>query len=428
MRVLVREIERLRKSSLARNAGWMLVGQGIGFLSQSIYFILLARLLGSAQYGVYAGTFALVSLVSQYSALGSGTVFLRYVSPEPKKFAAYWGNILLSVCTLGLLMSALLHFTAHYVLNPASAAIIFPAALSLCFCTQIGFTAGQVFQAFEQLRITAMMNLLMNVLRMLAAAAMVITLHRATAWQWVIVSLIVSFIGAVVAVVTVTVRMGAPKFVPKLFIKHAAEGLQYSFAQSTSSAYNDLDKTMLSHYGMNIANGIYAMAYRVVETATIPIFAIRDAAMPRFFVEGNKGIDHAAALTHSLLKRAMLLGVVSAIGMFVLAPLIPYVVGRDFSQSVSALRWLCLIPFFRSIHQMTGSALTGAGMQRYRTSSQLLAAAANFGLNLWLIPAYGWLGAAWASLVTDGGLGVTNWIILRLLCKPSIKLSVTEIV
>ena len=426
MKMLFHEFRRLRASSLARNAGWMLVGQGVGFLSQSVYFILLARLLGSTQYGIYAGTFALVSLASQYSALGSGTVFLRYVSADPNKFAPYWGNILLSVCTLGLLVSALLHVTAHYVLNPASAAIVFPAALSLCFCTQIGFTAGQVFQAFEQLRITAMMNLLVNVLRMLAAAAMVITLHRATAWQWVMVSLIVSFIGAIVAMVTVTVRLGAPRFVPRLFTKHAAEGLQYSFAQSTSSAYNDLDKTMLSHYGMNVANGIYAMAYRVVETATIPIFAIRDAAMPRFFAQGAKGIESAAGLTRSLLKRAMLLGIVAAVVMFVLAPVIPYIVGKDFNQSVSALRWLCIIPFFRSIHQMTGSALTGAGMQRFRTSSQLIAAVVNFGLNLWLIPAYGWLGAAWASLVTDGGLGATNWCLLNFLCKSSVKLSVAE--
>src|SRR6201999_3533042 len=102
--------------------------------------------------------------------------------------------------------------------------------------------------------------------------------------------------------------------------------------ESTSSAYNDLDKTMLSHYGMNVANGIYAMAYRVVETATIPIFAIRDAAMPRFFVEGNKGVDHAAALTRLLLKRGLWRGVAWAIGFFVLAPLIPYIVGKDFAQ------------------------------------------------------------------------------------------------
>jgi O-antigen/teichoic acid export membrane protein len=345
------------------------------------------------------------------------------VSADKKKFGPYWGNIILFVGGLSLAVSLILHVIGHYVLNPASASIVFPAAVSICFCTQIAFAAGRVFQAFEQLRVTAMMNLLTNVLRLIAAAVMVLTLRHATAAQWVIASLFVSLAGAIVAVATVTVRLGLPTFQIGLMKKHAAEGLQYSFSQSTSSAYNDLDKTMLSHYGMNVANGIYAMAYRVVEIATMPIFSLRDAAMPRFFVQGAKGIEHSYALGRTLLHKALWLGLASAAGMFLLAPIIPYIVGQDFAQSAVALRWLCLIPFFRSIHQMTGSALTGAGLQRYRTSTQCIAAALNFALNLWLIPTHGWLGAAWASLITDGSLGVMNWTIVVRLTRTGIKRS-----
>jgi O-antigen/teichoic acid export membrane protein len=415
------QLEKLKASSLARNTGWMLLGQGLGFLSQTLYFVLLARLLGTSQYGIYAGTFAFVSLVAQYSSLGSDTVFLRYVSGKRENFQTYWGNVLIFICTLSMVLSLLLHFLGRFILNPESAAIVFPSAIGVCFSTQIAFAAGRVFQAFEQLRVTAMMNLLTNVLRLITAFVMVFVLHHATARQWVIASLFVSLAGAIVAVATVTIKLGLPKFAPGLIRKHAAEGLQYSFSQSTSSAYNDLDKTMLSHYGMNEANGIYAMAYRVVEIATIPIFSIRDAAMPRFFIEGSKGIEHSYKLGRSLLTKALWLGVISAVGMFLVAPIIPYIVGKGFSESVSALRWLCLIPFFRSIHQMTGAALTGAGLQKYRTANQCIAAAFNFGLNLWLIPKYGWLGAAWASLLTDGGLGIMNFTVATRLVRSAAK-------
>jgi O-antigen/teichoic acid export membrane protein len=67
------------------------------------------------------------------------------------------------------------------------------------------------------------------------------------------------------------------------------------------------------------------------------------------------------------------------------------------------------------VHEIAGSALTGAGLQRYRTGTQILATLLNLGLNLWLIPSHGWLGAAWASLATDGSLGVMNWSVLRFL-------------
>jgi O-antigen/teichoic acid export membrane protein len=413
MKYLRAKWNEIQSSKLARNASWMMLGQGIGFLSQALYFVFLARLLGKVQYGIFVGSFAFVSVVSNYSTMGADTVFLRYVSADKSKFRAYWGNILLLIVSISLFLAVGLHFAAPFVVNSESARVVFPIALSVCFCTQIAYCAGRVFQAFEQLHITALMNLLTNVMRLIAAVVMMVVLHRVTALQWSLVFLAVSLVGVVVAVATVTVKFGLPSFHPALIKKHAAEGLQYSFSQSTSTIYNDIDKTMLSHYGMNAATGIYAMAYRAVDVATIPIFSIRDAAMPRFFRNGREGIRGSASLAKSLLGRTMLIGLASALLLFIVAPLIPLIVGPDFADSASALRWLCLIPFFRSVHQITGCALTGAGLQRYRTSAQLVAAAFNFALNLWMIPRYGWLGAAWASLITDGGLGLMNWLLMK---------------
>ncbi len=81
------EIRRIRSSSLAHNAGWMLAGQGASLFFQAAYFILLARLLGVNQYGIFAGTFAFVSLATPFSGLGSGLLFMRYVSADPSNFA-----------------------------------------------------------------------------------------------------------------------------------------------------------------------------------------------------------------------------------------------------------------------------------------------------------------------------------------------------
>jgi O-antigen/teichoic acid export membrane protein len=98
--------------------------------------------------------------------------------------------------------------------------------------------------------------------------------------------------------------------------------------------------------------------------------------------------------------------------MAIAAPLIPHLVGKSFTDSVSALRWLCLLPVFRSFQYSAGDALTGAGHQKLRLGAQATAAVFNFGVNLYLIPHYGWLGAAWSSLATDGLLGVGNWAVL----------------
>jgi len=399
---------------MARNAGWLLVGQGLGLLLQAVYFVILAHLLGPIQYGVYAGAFAFANLVAQYSSLGTGSVFLRYVSMDRSRFAVYWGNILVVTTVVGGALVLALNLLGPKLLNPASAAIVLVAAIGNCICVQLTIEAGRVFQTFEEMRLTAALNLLTNLLRTIAALAFLVTVHKATAGQWAIASTLVAALAAGIIVVTITIRFGRPRFDARLFAKRSAEGCGFAVAMSTSSLYNDVDKTMLSHYGMNHANGIYSMAYRIVDIATIPIFSIRDAAMPRFFKLGRIGIAASADLSNRLLRRALSLGVISSAVMFVAAPLIPFVLGQGFTEGVDALRWLCLIPVFRSIHQMAGCALTGAGMQNIRTGSQLTAATINFFLNLWLIPKWGWHGAAWSSLGTDAALAAMNWGLLRI--------------
>lgn len=107
-----RLLSRFRNSTLARNAGWMLLGQGISTLNQGVYFLVLARLLGLTQYGVLVGAGAVVSLVSQYSSLGFGYVFLRYVGQDRQRFSVYWGNMLLLTAALGTVIVAGLYVAA----------------------------------------------------------------------------------------------------------------------------------------------------------------------------------------------------------------------------------------------------------------------------------------------------------------------------
>jgi O-antigen/teichoic acid export membrane protein len=409
--------------SFARHFGWMFLGQGMGYLLKGAYFVLIARLLGATQYGVLVGAIALVNMVTNYGRLGSSIVFIRHVSADRTQFAIYWGHILLVTIGMSTLLIVVLRLVAGRLIGASSAALIVPTAFASCLCEQLTVGAGQVFQTFEKMHVTATLNSLTSLARTLTAAIMLIAMHRATGFQWSLASAAVSALAAIAAIGLVTREFGAPEFVPRLFLKRGVEGAQYAVSASADTAYNELDKTMLSHYGMSAANGIYTMAYRAVDLATMPILSLNMASEPRLFQLGATSLDQAAEFGRRLLMRGLPMGAVAGAGLFVLAPLIPLIIGKDFSESVSALRWLCLIPLFRSVHVITGSVLTGAGLQRYRTIAQIAAVGINFALNLWLIPNYGWRGAAWASLATDGALGVINWSALKwLLSRPRVCL------
>ena len=407
-----KEWRSICQSPLARNAGWMFLGQGLSVICQVGYFIFLARLLGTTEYGIYVGAVAMVSILSQYSPLGSHSVFLRYVSPDPKNFALYWGNVLVTTVTLGSLFVTLLTWAGPHIAHSYSWAMLLCVALGDCFCAQLTVAAGRVFQAFEKMSITAGLSFLVNLLRTLLAGLMLWRLHRGTAREWAIAALIVSAIATCTALALVTRLYGKPAFSMRLLRQRLSEGFVFALSYSTTGIYNDIDKAMLGHYGMNAANGIYTMAYRVIDVCTMPIVSIQGAAFPRFFRKGVDGVRSTAEYSVRIVRRTAPLALLSAVTMLLAAPIIPHLLGKGFGESVLAVRWLCLLPLFRSFQLSAGDAVTAAGHQKTRLGGQAAAAAFNFGINLYLIPHYSWRGAAWSSVATDGMLAIFNWIVL----------------
>jgi O-antigen/teichoic acid export membrane protein len=69
------------------------------------------------------------------------------------------------------------------------------------------------------------------------------------------------------------------------------------------------------------------------------------------------------------------------------------------------------------LHYFLSDALTGAGYQAVRTSIQAGVAVFNVAINFWLIPAYSWSGAAWASIASDtllaSAIGAAAFVLLR---------------
>jgi len=399
-------------SSLARNAGWMFFGQGLSYVFQAAYFILIGRLLGSTEYGIYMGAVALAAIFGQYSTFGSQLVFLQHVSPNHSQFSRYWGNILMATISLGTLFTIFLTLAGPHIAHSYSPVMLLCVAAGDCLCMQLVAVSAVVFQAFEKMRITAVMNTLTNLLRVVLASTLLICLRHASAFQWAAAALVVSICAVSVALVLVRRNFEKPTFSPSLLKKRSGEGLVYALSSSAGNVYTDFDKVLLGHFGMNAANGVYSMAFKAVSVFCMPIGSIHGAAFPRIFQRGKDGVAGTSAYVLRILKRTAPLSLLMAVILWFTAPILPHLLGPSFAESTSALRWLCLLPFTRAFQWSAGDALTGAGLQRYRLGTQIVAAVLNLSMNLYLIPRHGWLGAAWASVATDGTLAAMNWAVL----------------
>lgn len=412
MRRVLTWLQRARDHRVSRNASWVLLGQGANFLLQAGYFVLLARVLGVQEYGVFAGAFAVVNLVTPYSALGAGMLFMRYVTADRTRAATYWGNSLILTMAASIAIAGALFFAGPFLTKTNHRLIFVLLVLANCLFSQITNLGSLVFQTFEKMRWMALLSMVSSLARFLVLVVMRFTLHHATALQWAIGVLLASACAAGLSLAWVRAEIGPAHWEPRLILSRIKEGLGFSFAGTTQAAYNDVDKVMLSHYGLNRENGFYTLAYRVIDVATTPIASLDSALLPRFFRLGNSAKPNVVKLAAKSAGASVLLGAVTAGAILLVAPLIPHLVGRDFSGVLVALRWLCWIPLLRGIHRATGSALTGSGRQYLRTTAQVIVAVVNLLLNLWWIPVYGWIGAAWSSVASDGLLAVLNSALL----------------
>jgi len=404
--------------SLRRGALWMISGHGVSLVFQAAYFILIGRTLGSREYGAFVGVVAMVNVLSQFSSLGMEMILVRNISRKRESFAATWGSALQISAYGFVLLLVLGMLIGHFTLKPELQRLIPYIALSDALFGKLGQLSSRAFQGAGLMAHTARLTALSNITRAVFALALLLLAmfahFHADALLWTRIYWLSSLTTAIVALWSVTRILGWPAL-ERIRLRDLTDGFSFSLSSSSISIYNDIDKTFLVSAGQLYAAGIYSAAYRIIDVASVPIYAVYAAATPRFFRKGEDGVEEASALAAQLLRRTVPYGVVMAVLLFAGAAFLPLLFGQSFHGSIQALRWLCLLPLIRGLHYAWGTTITGSSSQWYRTTTQLGAALVNLLLNAALIPRWSWRGAAVASLLTDAGLAAASWIVVRYL-------------
>lgn len=242
------------------------------------------------------------------------------------------------------------------------------------------------------------------------------------ALDWAIFSIASTVVAALIGVLLVHVNLGYPKLALWRIKPEITEGCYFAVGFSAQTVYNDLDKTMLARLSTLEATGIYAAAYRLIDVAFVPIRSILSAAYAKFFQQGESGISGSLNLAKRLTPISGVYGLTAGVGLYLLAPLVPYILGDEYATAVEALRWLSPLIFLKALHYFAADTLTGAGFQGARSGVQIIIAVFNVLINLWLIPLYSWKGAALASLASDGMLLIALWGIVAFLYQQEVQL------
>jgi O-antigen/teichoic acid export membrane protein len=190
---------------------------------------------------------------------------------------------------------------------------------------------------------------------------------------------------------------------PEVLREYAAYGLPLMATFALGWIISSSDRFLIAWFMNEAATGVYSVGYDLAQqTLGFALAIINTAAYPLALRQLAR--DGEAAATIQLNRNGDLIfsfALAGAAGLIALSPLIVDIfVGQAFREGArEVLPWIAAAAAVAGIKAFhLDLAFQMARRSRWQAITSVVAAAANIALNVLLIPRYGILGAAWATL------------------------------
>lgn len=369
---------------------------------QLVIFVYLARFLGKESFGVFNFGLAFAFLFVIIADFGLSTLITREISRDKKSASKYLSNSI----TIKLLLSVIAFVSAYLFLNLAgySEEVKTIAYIMLSFILLQSFTELHyaIFRAFERMHYDAFIK----ILRALTLIGMIFYLIG-NGYGLLAISL--AFLATEIIVLATSFFITYTRFIKISF------EFDYGFSKTLlkksslfclslvfSSLYMYIDIVMLSKMRSTAEVGIYSAAANIVIALIFIPLMYGNSIYPvlsRFYINSKKSLKIAYEKSF---KYMLIIGLPVAAGIWILSDkIISLLYGKEYASSAIVLTILSGYLFLKFINPVTGFALMSINKQRSRLFAQGSAAIINIILNFILIPLYGFVGAAIATLLTE---------------------------
>lgn len=406
---------RTNASRVAYNTASQLIARlltaAIGFFS----IVLTTRYLGLDLYGQLTTVVVFIGILGTFTDAGITNITIRELSQSNKKHSEIIGSVLILRSVIGLFVS-IGAIAAGYLIydSPAVRYGITVLSITLLLATlQTAVSAALSYKLRNDL--IAVGDVLGKIVALLT---LIVAIHMNYGFSGIILA---TLLGAIVNFFS-NLYFGLRSMVPlpKIDVAYWRYILRLSIplgaAGILGSLYFRLDGFLLSLMKGSFDVGLYGLSYKIVElTMTIPIF-FTTSLFPILAQQfANK--DRVTAITNSSLKVLGLLAAPISVGSIVLAEELVKLFGGDqFRAAALPMAILMAGNFFVFYSFAYNNALLAVNRQIRLLQSAGLALILNISLNLFLIPAYGVVGAAISVLITE----ICVLILLWYMCKQDI--------
>ena len=386
-------------------------------LSRAIALVtVLATLnhLGPSGFGRFQTLVTYTAVITVLVDLGFNTLYVREAARHPGEIARYLSNMV----TTRLLMSVVgLAVLALALRVPGLQSLLLPG-FALMILASLSQLLRQTFYALQRVGYDALETVLEACVLVLLTVFGILNHQGVAYFIW---AYAISYAFACLFILTVLVARGIaslrPRFEPRLVGSWLVASLPLALTFVVTTLYFKIDVPILQLFRSFDEVGWYASAYKPFEALLFVPMSMLNVIFPLLAVYHREAPERLEVAVERFYKLLLLIGWPLTVGVLVLARGLTALL-HLYPQAEPALAVLALGIVFMFVNNTWIGTLNAVDRQAAFTWAALASLVVNVGLNLVLIPAYGYLGAAWATVLTEAVLFGIGWLLTRRYVRP----------
>src|ERR1017187_1807485 len=410
----------MRLARVINNSAALLVLDILSKAMPLVVFPVMVRALGPTSYGKIGFATAVAGFFGLVASPGFSTYALREAAKDPGR----------------------VNFLVQHVLGARVAFAVVSYALLIAFALTLAphdFTtrllivlSGLVFLANSmdaQWVFTARSRMWMVTLRgtlgQLIYGGLILALIRRPSDAWIVPVASAFSAAAGMLLIWLSARreygIPWPVIAPDVWRSFLPICLIMGFASLMSMIYDQIDTVMLRYMRSETEVGLYVASYRMMMIAMSFTPILGQVFFP--LISETVGQDHENEQRYLgwLWQASMGLALPIATGGFILAePLTRLALGSQYTGAGTLFRWLMLTIVSGPLASYFGSQLIPIAREKKYLASVLAGAVVNVILNLFLIPRYGAIAAAFTTAISQAIVALMNYYFVRDLRRPSL--------
>lgn len=362
--------------------------------------VYVVRYLGPQQFGQLSYAQSFVALFAPLASLGLDSVVVRDLVKWPEQRDSLLGTTL-GLKLVGALFSVCAILFATVFTNNTAQDNEFILLLTLGFFFQSTSVVDLYFQSLAQSHFIVKVQLIQTIITSIVKLVLV---WLAAPLTWFVASYLFDTICLATGLLVLAKREGLLSIFCHFSFTNAwgllRESLPLIFAGLAVALYMRIDQVMLKEMLGNDAVGQFSAALKLSEAWYFIPMAICNSVFPAVVAAKSQGKAVYHKRLQQLYDLMVLLSVVVAIPVALLAgPIIHFLYGAAYDESITVLQ----IHIWTGPFVFLGVAMSGwliaEGFSKKSLYRTVLGAVVNVAANLWLIPLYGPVGSAVATLL-----------------------------